>query len=78
MSIVFFGSDGLGLVQTQAVASLCAELLVKTNHFGRPNNGLVAVWPHANDQGAAELGWQVTPQLENELSAADRPVHCRR
>lgn len=68
--IVFFGSDGLGLKQTQAVAALCGELLVKTNHFGRPNNGLVAVWPHANDQGAAEMGWQVSAELENELSAA--------
>lgn len=68
--IVFYGSDGLGLIQTQAVASLCAELLVTTNHFGRANNGLVAIWPHANDQGAAELGWRVTSLLDVELSAA--------
>ena len=69
-AIIFYGTDGLGLAQTQAVAGLCAELLVKSNHFGRANNGLVAVWPHANDQGAAELGWQVAPDLAAELSEA--------
>ncbi len=68
--VIFYGSDGLGFEQTQAVASLCSELLVKTNHFGRANNGLVAVWPHANDQGAAELGWQPSSNLEEDLSAA--------
>ena len=68
--IVFYGADGLGLTQTEAAASLCAELLVKTNHFGRPNNGLVAVWPHANDQGAAELEVPVSANLAEELGAA--------
>jgi NADH-quinone oxidoreductase subunit G len=69
-AIVFYGADGLGLPQSAAVAGLCAELLVKTNHFGRPNNGLVAVWPHANDQGAAELGWEPAPDLAKELKAS--------
>jgi len=69
-AIVFYGADGLGLVQTQAVAGLCAELLVKSNHFGRPNNGLVAVWPHANDQGAAEMEWQVSTNLAEDMSQA--------
>jgi NADH-quinone oxidoreductase subunit G len=69
-ALIFYGADGLGLQQSAAVAGLCAELLVKTNHFGRPNNGLVAVWPHANDQGAAELGWSATPELEKELAAS--------
>jgi NADH-quinone oxidoreductase subunit G len=68
--VVFYGSDGLGLAQTQAAAGLCAELLVKSNHFGRPNNGLVAVWPHANDQGAAELDWQVSANLADDLDEA--------
>ena len=68
--IVFYGADGMGLAQTEAAASLCAELLVKTNHFGRPNNGLVAVWPHANDQGAAELEVPVSANLAEELGAA--------
>jgi NADH-quinone oxidoreductase subunit G len=69
-AIVFYGADGLGLAQTRAVAGLCAELLVKSNHFGRPNNGLVAVWPHGNDQGAAEMGWQPSTHLAEDLSQA--------
>ena len=44
------------LTHTSALAEVCAEHLVKTNHFGRANNGLVPVWQHANDQGAYELG----------------------
>ena len=43
---------------------------MKTNHFGRPNNGLVAVWPHANDQGAAEMDWQASSHLAEELGDA--------
>jgi NADH-quinone oxidoreductase subunit G len=68
--VVFYGNDGLGLAQTRASAGLCAELLVKTDHFGRPNNGLVPVWPHANDQGAAEMGWQVSTDLADDLDEA--------
>ena len=68
--VVFYGSDGMGLAQTRAAAGLCAELLVKTDHFGRPNNGLVAVWPHANDQGAVEMGWQVSANLADDLDEA--------
>ena len=69
-AVVFYGSDGLGLAQTRAVAGLCAELLVKSNHFGRPNNGLVVVWAHANDQGAAEMGWQPSAHLAADLGEA--------
>ncbi len=68
--VVFYGSDGLGLTQTQAVAGYCAELLTKSNHTGRANNGLVAVWPHANDEGATEMGWLPSATLAEDLSAA--------
>jgi NADH-quinone oxidoreductase subunit G len=55
-AIVFFGSDGLGFEGTQAVAQAAANLLIATRHFGRPNNGLVGVWPRANTQGAWDVG----------------------
>jgi NADH-quinone oxidoreductase subunit G len=35
----------------------CANLLILTGHVGRPNNGLIAVWPGANTQGALDLGY---------------------
>jgi len=54
--VIFYGSDGLGFAQSAALAQTCAELLVKTGHAGKPNNGLIPVWPRANDQGACEMG----------------------
>ena len=61
--IVFYGSEGLGLAGSQALAQACANLLIVTNHSGRPNNGLVAVWSRANDQGAWEIGFRPQPGL---------------
>lgn len=68
--VVFFGSDGLGLEGTTALAAACMELLVKTNHFGRANNGLIAVWPNANTQGAFELGYRPATDLASRLAEA--------
>ncbi|MDD2695696.1 MAG: 2Fe-2S iron-sulfur cluster-binding protein, partial [Anaerolineales bacterium] len=56
-AVVFYGSEGLGLQGSQPLAQACANLLIATHHTGRPNNGLIAVWPRANDQGAWELGF---------------------
>jgi NADH-quinone oxidoreductase subunit G len=61
--LVFFGSEGLGLEGSTALAAACADLLNDTNHTGKPNNGLVAVWPRANDQGAWELGFRPLADL---------------
>jgi len=57
-AIVLFGSDGLGMEGSSNVAAACADLLVKTGHMGKRNNGLIGVWPKANDQGAWELGFR--------------------
>jgi NADH-quinone oxidoreductase subunit G len=67
-AIVLYGSDGMGLAETQALAQACANLLLATNHVGRPNNGLLGVWPRANDQGAWELGWKPSPNLAAEMA----------
>ena len=66
--VVFYGSDGLGLVASAALAQACAELLSRTAQH--PNNGLVAVWPHANTQGAWELGFRPSFDLVDELRQA--------
>ncbi len=65
--IVFFGGDGLGLAGSQALAQACADLISKlpprngqgqpVEAAGRTPNALIGVWPHANDQGAWELGF---------------------
>lgn len=57
-AIILFGSDGLGLEGSSNVAAACANLLVKTGHTGKRNNGLIGVWPKVNDQGAWELGFR--------------------
>lgn len=57
--VVFYGGEGLTYGETDALARLLANLLLlKTgeNHVGRANNGLVAVWPHNNTQGAWDMG----------------------
>ncbi|MCA1954866.1 MAG: NADH-quinone oxidoreductase subunit NuoG [Anaerolinea sp.] len=66
--IIFYGSDGLGLEGTAALAQVAAHVL--SGYVGRPNNGLVAVWPHGNTQGAWELGFRPTAELANTLRSS--------
>lgn len=69
-AVIFFGSEGLGLTGSRDLAAACAELLLKTNHAGRVNNGLVGVWPKANLQGAWDMGFAPTDDLTGVLSGA--------
>ncbi|KAF0106096.1 MAG: NADH-quinone oxidoreductase subunit G [Anaerolineaceae bacterium] len=55
--VIFFGADG-----SSALAEACAELV--KSRAGKPNNGLVGVWPRANDQGALELGFKPAQDLQ--------------
>ena len=61
--VVFYGSDGLGLRGSSDLAAACGKFLQDTGHTGKLNNGLIAVWPRANDQGAWELGFRPEPDL---------------
>lgn len=69
-AVIFYGSEGLGLAGSAALAAACARLLVETKHTGRPNNGLVAAWPHGNTQGAWEMGFRPREDLPAALSGA--------
>jgi NADH-quinone oxidoreductase subunit G len=66
-AIVLFGSDGLGLKGSSNLAAACAQLLQKTGHTGKRNNGLIGVWPKANDQGAWEIGFRPEADLAKAL-----------
>jgi NADH-quinone oxidoreductase subunit G len=66
-AIVLFGSDGLGLAGSSNLAAACAQLLCVTGHIGKPNNGLIGVWPRANDQGAWEIGFR--PETDPSISS---------
>ncbi len=57
-AIAFVGSEGLGPLDSDQLAQAAANLLVATGHTGRPNNGLVIVWPTANGQGASDMGFR--------------------
>ncbi len=66
-AVILFGSEGLGLEGSSALATACARALNDTGHVGRPNNGLIGVWPRANDQGAWELGFRPEANLAAAL-----------
>jgi NADH-quinone oxidoreductase subunit G len=66
-AVILYGSDGLGLSGSAALASACARLLHENGFSGKPNNGLIGVWSRANDQGAWELGFQAEEDLAQAL-----------
>jgi NADH-quinone oxidoreductase subunit G len=68
--VILFGSEGTGFTASQALAQACANLLIATNHTGRPNNGLVGVWPEANTQGAWDIGLSPAADLAEKLAGA--------
>lgn len=69
-AVVIYGSEGLGLAGSQSLAQACANLLLTTDHTGRPNNGLIAAWQRANEQGAWELGLRPEQDLQAALENA--------
>ena len=56
--LVFFGSEGIGLKTSMALAKACANLLIEGKHAGKTNSGLIGVWPEANTQGAWDMGFR--------------------
>jgi NADH-quinone oxidoreductase subunit G len=68
--VILFGSEGSGWEASQALAQACANLLVTTGHTSRPNNGLMAAWQRANDQGAWDMGFRPEPDLKAAMQAA--------
>lgn len=60
--VAFYGYDGLSYTETDTLARLLGNVLLQTEHVGRPNNGLIAVWPHNNTQGAWDMG--VSPRWQ--------------
>ena len=69
--VIFYGTDGLGLNGTSALASACAELVKE--RAGKANNGLVGVWSTPNQQGALEMGFAPSHDLVSELK--DKTVY---
>ena len=74
-AVILYGSEGLGVNGSAALARASAKLLNETGHTsaplsagsGRPNNGLIGVWQRANDQGAWEMGFHPEADLAKAL-----------
>lgn len=80
--IAFYGAEGLTYEESDVLARILGNLLTTKNgegesHVGRVNNGLIAVWPHNNTQGAWDMGIHPAlgpgykPVKEAGLSAAE-------
>lgn len=68
--LILYGSEGIGLQASQALARACANLMLVTGHVGRPNNGLIAVWQRANEQGAWDMGLQPLVDFKQQMKTA--------
>jgi NADH-quinone oxidoreductase subunit G len=69
-AVILYGSEGSGLKASQILAQACANLLISTDHIGKVNNGLIAIWLRANEQGAWDMGFRPLLELEQSLAAA--------
>jgi NADH-quinone oxidoreductase subunit G len=72
--VAFYGAEGLTLAETDIIARLLGNLLLIKGdlpHAGRRNNGLIAVWPHNNTQGAWDMG--IHPAFGPGYQALDNP-----
>ena len=66
-AIILYGNEGIGLESSRILAQTCSNLLVATGHIGKENNGLIAVWQKANTQGAWDMGFQPSDNLNDLL-----------
>jgi NADH-quinone oxidoreductase subunit G len=69
--IIFLGGEGMGVPQSNVVAHYLAEYLLDHQHTGKPNNGLIMVWSHANTQGAWDMGFKPVENLSAALEKGD-------
>ncbi len=69
-AVIFYGSEGIGLEVSKRLSHLCAELLLKTRHIGRANNGMLPVWHAGNVQGAWDMGFRPDLELVNNIKKA--------
>lgn len=60
--MIFYGVEGLDYAGSAALAQASASFLVASGHVGRANNGLIAVWPNSNTQGAWDMGLRPPPE----------------
>ncbi len=69
--VIFCGVEGLTYAESKSLSEACAAILVETKNVGRAQNGLIAVWPKSNTQGAWDMGLRPAEDgLKNALADA--------
>ncbi len=69
--VIFYGVEGLTYAESASLSGVCAAILVATKNVGRSQNGLIAVWPKNNTQGAWDMGLRPAKDgLENAIADA--------
>ncbi len=66
--IIVAGAEGLTLDGSRALMQTAANLLIESEHVGKPNNGLLATLPGANGMGQHYLGF--TPEAAEDITQA--------
>ncbi len=74
-AVIFYGAEGLDFEDTEILSKACANLLVSSDHVGKANNGLIAVWPHNNDQGAWDMGLRLPDTNLRDIIKACSGLH---
>ena len=54
--VAFYGFEGLTVDETDTIARTLGNMLLVNGNVGKAKNGLIAVWPHNNTQGAWDMG----------------------
>ncbi len=73
--IVFFGQEGLSAADSQVLAQACADLLAASGRAGQTHSGVIPVWPHANTQGAWDIGLRPASSNLDDLLAGSGAVY---
>ena len=69
--VIFYGVEGLTYAESESLSEACAAILVETRSAGKAQNGLIAVWPKNNTQGAWDMGLRpVKEGLEKVIADA--------
>jgi NADH-quinone oxidoreductase subunit G len=54
-ALIVFGDERLDGPSARALAQLLANLLIQAGHVGKPESGLLPLYPHANTQGVFDM-----------------------
>ncbi len=65
--VILAGAEGLTLAGSTALMQAAANFLIESGHVGKPNNGLIGVYPGANSLGLHYMGF--SPEATEAICA---------